>query len=221
MTSSKKIFTLVALAFAWLGTAGCDQWPFNAVNLDPSQTQSAGGAGGKTSDPIPPPPPGTKGDTAGAPDPGTKGDTAGAPGCDEPPAPASDAGECKVSADASGVPCKICVDGAGKIVYDGCSSGAAGSGDPKGDPSGTAGSGGTAPAPVKCDSTTDPKTGSLCKTCWAADGTVTESDCAPPSQPGTSASCTASTDPKTGQLCKVCLDEAGEILFTDCSSYGG
>lgn len=247
MTSSNNRFTLVALACMWLGTAGCDQWPFNAVDLDPSQSQSGTGAGGKTGDTTPPKP---------TTPPETKGDTAGAAGCDKPQPPAPDTGNCKPAFDSKGLPCKICVDAAGKI-YDDCggsTAGGAGSDgtttapekcavmtDPKtgatcktcwapdgtvtasdcSDTSGTAGSGGTTPVPVKCDAVTDPKTGTVCKTCWEADGVVTATDCTTVPAPGTSASCTASKDPTTGQPCKVCSDETGKITFTDCSGYGG
>ena len=98
---------------------------------------------------------------------------------------------CKESTDASGVPCKICVDSSGSISYDDCGSGGTGG---VGGTSGS-GAGGSGVTDVKCAPTTDPTTGAA----------------------GTGASCVGAPNIETGQICKVCSDAvSGKLLFVDC-----
>jgi hypothetical protein len=146
---------------------------------------------------------------------------------------------CKQSADASGVPCKICVDATGAIVSDDCSGGGAGG------TSGPSGAGGSGAGALKCLATTDPTTGATCETCYAADGSYTSTCPAPPSgvcldasgkntcgaggsggsagsggsggSGATTVKCLPTTDPSTGAACKTCYAADGSITFNDCS----
>jgi hypothetical protein len=201
MITSKTRFSVAALACAWIGLTGCDGgWPLNAkaaleaARATPTSADTADTAPDKTTEPTPP----------------TKPD--GTTSCDKPQESAPEPTECKVATDASGAPCKVCFGASGKILYDGCGSGGGSGG----------GGGSEGGASVKCESFEDPAKGVLCKRCYAADGTVTASDCVPvaPAPPGNALSCTAKTDEATGQVCKVCSDESGKVAFTDCVPSG-
>jgi hypothetical protein len=131
---------------------------------------------------------------------------------------------CKESTDASGVPCKICVDSSGSISYDDCGSGGTGG---VGGTSGS-GAGGSGATDVKCAPTTDPTTGAACKTCYAADGTITSNSCSTDRAGGSGAGgsgatdvkCAPTTDPTTGATCQTCYAADGTITSNSCSTAG-
>jgi hypothetical protein len=114
-----------------------------------------------------------------------------------------------------------CVDASGK---NSCGTGGIAGGTGGGTGSGTGGAGGSVGTGGKCVDTTDPS-GADCKTCYAADGSVTYDACSPGAGSGTGgaggsgtgASCIGAPNMETGQICKVCSDAAsGKVLFVDC-----
>jgi hypothetical protein len=81
---------------------------------------------------------------------------------------------------------------------------------------GAGGSGGSGATTVKCVPTTDPATGAACKTCYAADGSITSNDCSG----GTAVKCAPSTDPTTGAACETCYAPDGSIASNTCAPTG-
>jgi hypothetical protein len=114
-----------------------------------------------------------------------------------------------------------CVDASGKSS---CGTGGTAGGTGKG-------SGGTGGSDVKCVATTDPSTGAACKTCYAADGSVTSNSCSGGTggtggagsggTGGSDVKCVATTDPSTGAACKTCYAADGSITSNSCSGGAG
>lgn len=102
-----------------------------------------------------------------------------------------------------------CVDAAGKNA---CGAG------------GSDGAGGSGAPGVKCVPTTDPSTGAGCKTCYAADGSVTSNRCSSGSGAGgsgvTEGKCIWTTDPTTSASCLTCYAPNGSITSNSCLSPG-
>ena len=118
--------------------------------------------------------------------------------------------KCVDTTDPSGADCKTCYAADGSITYNACSGGGTGGAG------GSGGTGGSVGTGVKCVSASDPTTGADCKTCYAADGSITANSC---SAVGTGASCIGAPNMETGQICKVCSDVAsGKVLFVDCGA---
>jgi hypothetical protein len=118
--------------------------------------------------------------------------------------------KCVDTTDPSGADCKTCYAADGSITYNACSGGGTGGAG------GSGGTGGSVGTGVKCVSGSDPTTGADCKTCYAADGSITANSC---SAAGTGASCIGAPNMETGQICKVCSDVAsGKVLFVDCGA---
>jgi hypothetical protein len=92
---------------------------------------------------------------------------------------------------------------------------------------GSGGTGGSVGTDVKCIQTTD-ASGLACKTCYAADGSISSNSCSTGGSGGvggtggsggTDVKCIQSTD-ATGAVCKTCYAADGSIAFNTCSTGG-